>query len=334
MKLSALVNLSRMAFMKPTDLPPELDALWDEAGALERACLAPGSEKTYIEGCDDFQDFCDRFHLVSFPATPQVLALYLAWLAPTRKFATVRNRLCGIGNAHMSVDVPNPTYDYLVHKMLKGIAHVYGTAQKHAEPLTIELLRPVVHYAQAQRLEAFRRRDPALLLWGFASELRSINLVSVEFEDLTLYPVVGYTLHVGGEKNDPMRKGRDLSIPYGQYAETCPVRAMQAWLEYAQITAGPIFRGIHKSGRIQRRGITARGFDKILKRLLQGAGLEARYSPHSLRAGGATTEHESGASDAAIMLRMGITTPAMLMRYISHSLQRRPSDNFAGTLRL
>ena len=42
-------------------------------------------------------------------------------------------------------------------------------------------------------------------------------------------------------------------IPYGSNPETCPIRALQAWLEAAGINEGPVFRGVTGHGKVQGR---------------------------------------------------------------------------------
>src|SRR6476661_7339207 len=48
----------------------------------------------------------------------------------------------------------------------------------------------------------------------------------------------------------PIRKGRDVGIPYGSGPETCPVRALTAWKTAAGIAEGALFRGGDRHGRM------------------------------------------------------------------------------------
>ena len=50
---------------------------------------------------------------------------------------------------------------------------------------------------------------------------------------------------------DQQGAGRKVGIPYGSNPETCPVRTIQAWIELACITAGPLFRSISRHGQVQ-----------------------------------------------------------------------------------
>ena len=84
-------------------------------------------------------------------------------------------------------------------------------------------------------------RDRALLLVGFAGALRRSELAAIRVEQL--------------EKTDrgirltlPRSKGAQedavtVPLPYGD-TELCPVHALEAWLQAAGLTAGPVFRRI------------------------------------------------------------------------------------------
>ena len=51
-------------------------------------------------------------------------------------------------------------------------------------------------------------------------------------------------------KTDRAGEGAELDLPRGQHAETCPVRAFEAWQAVARRKAGPLFRRVSTSGRI------------------------------------------------------------------------------------
>jgi hypothetical protein len=45
-------------------------------------------------------------------------------------------------------------------------------------------------------------------------------------------------------------RGIEVGIPNGRKPGTCPVRLLKAWLEFAEVKSGPIFRPISKGGNI------------------------------------------------------------------------------------
>jgi hypothetical protein len=84
-------------------------------------------------------------------------------------------------------------------------------------------------------------RDRALLLIGFAGALRRTELAAVE---VTARPGVdwieetgeGLVVHIASSKGDQEGAGQAVGIPFGTHSETCPVRALRAWLQAGQIT--------------------------------------------------------------------------------------------------
>jgi integrase len=88
-------------------------------------------------------------------------------------------------------------------------------------------------------------RDRALILLGFAGAFRRSELVRLDVEDCA-FGKDGLTLTLRRSKIDQAGEGRKIGIPYGSNPETCPVRTIQAWVEQAGVTAGPLFRSINR----------------------------------------------------------------------------------------
>lgn len=77
----------------------------------------------------------------------------------------------------------------------------------------------------------------------------------------------------------------------------CPVVALQAWLQAAQISEGAIFRSIRRGGHVQAERLTDRSVANIIKAHAERVGLDpALFSGHSLRAGFLTSAAKRGAS--------------------------------------
>jgi integrase len=103
----------------------------------------------------------------------------------------------------------------------------------------------------------------------------------------------------------------------GKHEESCPVRALRAWLDAAGIESGPVFRAVDHQGRVSSTVLCPRSISKILKRAAKRAGLDPRnISGHSLRAGMATTAAIHGAEEREIARTTGHRTAAMVRRYI------------------
>ncbi|MHB9129939.1 MAG: site-specific integrase [Armatimonadota bacterium] len=118
-------------------------------------------------------------------------------------------------------------------------------------------------------------------------------------------------------KTDQDGQGRLIGIPYGQHEETCPVRAMRAWLDAARILEGAVFRGMCRHDQFASERLSKRAVADVIKRTAKAAGLDpTRFSGHSLRAGHCTTAARAGVSEHTIMQQTGHKSLATLHRYI------------------
>ena len=91
------------------------------------------------------------------------------------------------------------------------------------------------------------KRDKALILIGFAAALRRSELVALTLADVERAPD-GIVLHICRSKTDQEGQGAQIAVPNGRKLK--PVEALDAWLNAAPITQGPIFRRVMKGGRL------------------------------------------------------------------------------------
>ena len=118
-------------------------------------------------------------------------------------------------------------------------------------------------------------------------------------------------------KADQEGRSRRLGIPFGSSEQTCPVRSLQAWLEAARITEGPVFRSLDRFQRVQSQRLSDKAVALVVKRRAKAVGLDpARYAGHSLRAGLATSAAAAGASERVIMSQTGHRSADMVRKYI------------------
>ena len=118
-------------------------------------------------------------------------------------------------------------------------------------------------------------------------------------------------------KSDQEGEGRQVAIPHGAHEETCPVRALQLWLEAAAITDGPIFRPIRKGGALRPTRLTGHAVAIAVKNYAKAAGLSAdTLSGHSLRAGFVTSAARAGEPERRIMRQTGHKSIEMVLRYV------------------
>ena len=115
----------------------------------------------------------------------------------------------------------------------------------------------------------------------------------------------GERLRIRRGKTDRAGEGAELGLPRGRHAETCPVRAFEAWQAVARRRAGPLFRRVSTGDTV---GDTALHPDAVRRILLHRAGLAGlpaegfeQLSAHALRVGFITEAYDKGVRDEDIM---------------------------------
>jgi integrase len=104
----------------------------------------------------------------------------------------------------------------------------------------------------------------------------------------------------------------------GRNPITCPVAAIRAWLEAADLEnegADPIFRPVNRHSGVELNRLSDRAVDLIVKDACRAADLKNKYSAHSLRAGHVTESLARGAGRASVKRQTGHASDIMLDRY-------------------
>jgi integrase len=135
-------------------------------------------------------------------------------------------------------------------------------------------------------------------------------------------------------KTDAEGEGAEIAIPGGEFAETCPVTALQQWLTAAEISAGPLFRKVNRGRMVESSRLVPDAVRQIL--LTAQAGLKGTLaepdSPHGLRAGFITTAYRNGVSDEVIMGHTRHRSLTTMRSYVRRAKLSRESP--AGKLGL
>ena len=276
-----------------------------EANAAAKAyalqSLAPQTRRAYAADWRAWTDWCRRSGSAALPADPAAVATYLAWLAPLYSRSALDRRLAAIGHAHRLAQLEWSASHPVLRATLRGIHRQHGSGRRQATALTSAELRKLI---QACGSDITGLRDRALLLLGFAGALRRSELVAVEREHIR-FTSEGLRLRLHSSKTDQEGKGAELGILRGRRRETCPVRAIEGWLEASACRFGPVFRKIDRWGHIDHRRLGDDAVRTILLRRAREAGLKVdaseRLSPHGLRAGFVTEAYMAGARDEQIM---------------------------------
>jgi site-specific recombinase XerD len=160
-------------------------------------------------------------------------------------------------------------------------------------------------------------RDRALLVLGFAGGFRRSELVALDVADV-VDRAEGLVVTLKRSNTDQEGAGREVGIPYGSHPETCPVRALRAWLAAAGIDDGALFRPVTRAGVVGAERLSAKAVALRVKVAVERAGVgdPSRYAGHSLRAGLVTAAAEAGVQERVIAEQTGHRSMAVLRRYI------------------
>jgi len=245
------------------------------------------------------------------PCSPKTIAAYIANRAETHSPHTITRRVVGISRAHVSQGFADPAKNDVVRTVLRGVRKTHVRSQRQVAPLLKQDLLSLLPLMQGTK----GIRDRALILLGFATALRRSELIALDVQDLS-FVNEGLIVLLRKSKTDQMGEGRKIAVPYGR-TSACPVKAIEEWLEHAQITSGAIFRSVSKGGRIAEERLSAQTVAVVLKIYAQKAGLKASdVSGHSLRSGLVTSAAQVGASAYKIQQQTGHRSAEMLNRYI------------------
>jgi integrase len=106
-------------------------------------------------------------------------------------------------------------------------------------------------------------------------------------------------------KTDAAGEGAEIGIARGSQPDTCPVRALRAWLHAAEIVEGPVFRRVTQWGTVGLKRLHPDAVRQILGKRAAAAGIKGTLlepvTPHGMRAGFITTAYRNGVPDEEIM---------------------------------
>jgi site-specific recombinase XerD len=262
------------------------------AAEYARAEKAEATRRAYRSDFEIFRSWCSERGAGALPAAPEAVAAFLAHEAERRaRPSTIGRRVAAIRYAHKLAGLPLPTDDERVRATMRGIRRSLGTARAKKTPATVERIVAMAPIAFERAADI---RDRALLLFGFASAMRRSELAALNFEDIE-ETADGLRVTIRRSKTDQEGHGDVIAVPRGTIA--CPVAALKAWLQIANITEGPVFRPIAKGERIGDARLTDRSIANIVKAHAARVGLDpAAFAGHSLRSGFLTSAAARGAS--------------------------------------
>lgn len=291
--------------------PGDLAAVADRASYLAEGARADATRRAYRSDWKHFEEWCAGHRVITLPATPKTVGLYLVAHENLLSVATLTRRLSSIATAHRlaghSIDTKHPA----IREVMRGLRRSKGVAQRRVEALTVPLLRRVLDTCAGALIDV---RDRALLLIGFTGALRRSELVALTVDDVAGVPE-GLRITIQRSKGDQEGEGQVIAVGRTGTA-TCPVAAYEAWIAAARIETGRVLRAINRHGHLGLK-LSTNAVALIVQRRAALAGLDAQvFSGHSMRAGFATSAAMSGIEERVIMRQTRHRSTTVLRRYI------------------
>lgn len=321
----------------------------DELAEHDKHSVAPSTLAKYETNWQIFGGWCHMRGIDPYDAEPDDIRAWILDLTHQGlKIPTIDGRLAAVRFHFDTAGKPSPTTTSAVATTLDAARNRIGEAKRRARPLMLADLRRIVAAMPTvlNKPPDHSRvlRDRALLTLGWAGALRVSELVALDIDDVRTFgdPNAGTgggaIIRIRRSKTDQTGIGTDIPIRYATHLNSCPVLATMAWTRKlmdltnrdprgrrlpVQTNTGALFRGIHRSGRIQRR-LSRQAVDEIISFHIEHALLDdpTPYSTHSLRAGFVTECSNRGVSEAKIRRTTRHTSSAGLDPY------DRPTEHF------
>ena len=266
--------------------------------------------RSYRSDFTIFDRWCLGNHRVPLPATPQVVADFIAADAVKSASSTLKRRLSAIRKVHRLFRMPCPVDDEEVAIALRRAMRSKRRRPRQALGLT-STLRDQLIAACPDTLIGLR--DRAMIAIGYDTLCRRSELVCLQLEDVTRLPDGGAKILVRRAKNDQFGDGR-----WG-YLSAVAVAHLDNWMKAAGVYEGLVFRAVIQ-GHVQAKGLLSVAISRRLKAAAQRAGVPApttaALSGHSMRVGAAQDLMIAGKSLLQIMSAGGWTSVNVVGRYV------------------
>lgn len=326
---------------RPSDVAGSgtLDRLVDKARDYAGAATAENTSKAYATDWKHFSRWCRLKGADPLPPSPELIGLYLTDLAaptsqaPALSVATIERRLSGLSWMYAQRGLHLDRKNRHIATVLAGIKRRHGRPPVQKQAILAE---EILAMAATLPFDLRGLRDRAILLIGYAGGLRRSEIVGLDVGKDDTLDSRGWIelLDEGLILTLNAKTGwREVVVGRGSSDRSCPVHALERWLDFAKIDFGPVFVRTSRDGT---RALEARLSDKHVARLIKSTVLQsgirpdlpekdrlALFSGHSLRAGLASSAQTD---ERHIQKHLGHASPNMTRRY------QRARDRFKTNL--
>ncbi|MGM4921249.1 site-specific integrase [Tardiphaga sp. 813_E8_N1_3] len=289
-------------------MPPQLARLADRARDYVDAASSANTRRAYAADWKHFAAWCRRHNLEVLPPSPQTVGLYVTACVSgaaaadglPNSVATIERRLSALSWHYAQRGTALDRADRHIATVMAGIRNTHGAPARQKDAVLPEDVIAMLETLGRGTLRGMR--DRAMLLLGFAGGLRRSEIVGLDLHRDDTEDGRGWVeiLDKGMLVTLRGKTGwREIEIGRGSSDVTCPVTALQTWLNLARIGHGPLFRRVTGQGReVGPDRLHDQEVARLVKRAALAAGVRAdlsegdrhgKFAGHSLRAGLATS---------------------------------------------
>jgi site-specific recombinase XerD len=275
------------------------------AGLVERAtktledAVPVNTRRAYEGDLRRFVAWCNAMGLAAMPTATGTIVTYMRALADAgKKVSTIQRALAAICDSNARAGHPSLWTHPAVADMRAALRRELGVRPNAKRAADDDVLRHLLAVVPTAGLLGLR--DRALVLLAWCGAFRRSELVALDVADIST-AVKGLVVLVRRSKSDQEGLGAETPIFHSNDPVLCPVRALAAWLEAAEIAEGPLFRQVGRRQRLGVRLAAATVRDRV-RHWCKVAGLPFNdFAAHSLRSGFVTTAARRGKDLDAIM---------------------------------
>ncbi|MFD1330201.1 tyrosine-type recombinase/integrase [Mycoplana ramosa] len=312
-------------------LPAHLEHLADRARGYVEAASSANTRRAYASDWKHFAAWCRRSNLSPLPPDPEIVGLYITACASgtaergrkPNSVATIERRLAAIGWNCAQRGQPLDRKNRAIATVLAGIRNRHAAPPRQKEALLPEELIAMLETLDRGTLRGLR--DRAMLLLGFAGGLRRSEIVGLDLGRDQTEDGRGWIEIL--EKGTLVRlRGktgwREVEIGRGSADATCPVAALQSWINFARLARGPLFRRVTGRGKaVGPDRLHDQEVARLVKKTALAAGVRGDLSEaeraqlfggHSLRAGLASSAE---VDERYVQKQLGHASAEMTRRY-------------------
>jgi len=288
----------------------EAERLYARALEFEREGTPLNTKRAYEGDWKRFSAWCSDWGHRALPASPQVVILYVTYLADperpggSQKPATIDRAMAALSHYHRVRGYVSPRQSVHVQTHVRKVKNALKLAPEQAPPLLVRHLEKIV--ARMPATEPVAMRDKALLLIGWSGALRRSEIAALDRSHAVFTPE-GIQLTIASSKTDQEGQGELIPIEPATNPDLCPVAALRAWLEarLPHPDSELLFPRTYFGGLVPER-MPDREINDVVKTWTRKAGVlpdqpGVEFSGHSLRAGFITEAARAGRAEWQIM---------------------------------